>query len=764
MSIAQQQKRSLMRRRSIALVAVALVIAILGVSLALVLDYVDTVTFVDVDEQKYYIRKQDGVYGMYNRDKSMLDRDEQYGYYITAAGTLVSVDAESGTYETVAVVDTVGTETVGTNSKILIFPHIKKSNILSVEVNNSYGKYSFSRRNANMELDKNSDFVIDSSPTTPYDLDLFGTLYVCAGYTLSTLKIQEPIKDANGEFSEYGLVPQVRTRYVLDGDTGEQTEQTEQYNYVPASCVITDTSGNSHKLIIGDALVTGGGYYVQYVDISTGVEQKRDAVYVLDNTVGTTILAPIEDYVTPMLCYPMNSNNYYDVENFTISEKTDGAGPSDSQIYNKKISFTYVDINDRFGTLAASAPYLFSLELDGYYASDASINSCLYNFYSPSLVGIKEFMPSNATLEKYGLYTQKRDESGKVVTNQAGEPVYIPFSSYTVEFNYDILDDNNQYSSTVHQLIFVSDIDYEETGNYYTYTIVSSVTKADDGTQKVTPMYSYDMITEVAGHVLDFLKWDEYDWINTSYINPNVAFVENITVTSPEYSANFKLDNSLSSEKDPSDSSNISVSATDSMGGKVNTLGMFSVVDKNMNLWNITASDIKVYSTTTGNELQMKGDVAYYDYNTLGKQVLCRNGYIECSDRKIEVTANRVRVIYNDGTEESLLRYETEIFRSFYQTLLYASIIDSYELSDAEEAALIGDESNLLLTLTIKTRDADGTVAERVYKYYKLSSRKAYLTINGNGGFYVQRGRVDKFISDSQRFFAGQAIDPMAKS
>ena len=47
--------------------------------------------------------------------------------------------------------------------------------------------------------------------------------------------------------------------------------------------------------------------------------------------------------------------------------------------------------------------------------------------------------------------------------------------------------------------------------------------------------------------------------------------------------------------------------------------------------------------------------------------------------------------------------------------------------------------------------------------YCHERGKKAYITINGNGNFYVLTNRVQKFISDAQRFFALEPIDPSAK-
>ena len=139
-------------------------------------------------------------------------------------------------------------------------------------------------------------------------------------------------------------------------------------------------------------------------------------------------------------------------------------------------------------------------------------------------------------------------------------------------------------------------------------------------------------------------------------------------------------------------------------------------------------------------------------------QVRVFDGYIPAADgSRVYVDANQVRVV--SDTETVYVRYDTNLFRKFYQTLLYASISDSYEMSAEDEAALIADESKLLLTMTVLNSEGE----ETVYKFYRLTSRKAYITINGNGGFYVISDRVEKIVSDCQKFFAGELIDATSK-
>ncbi len=797
---------SMMRKRIIAIVAAALAIVILGVTLAGVLQYVDTMVFVDVDETKYYARKvknEDGnsEYRLFAdwMKKRQLQKEEAYGCYVTDAGTLVKLDAETGEASVYAVVETSGNEALGFGDRVLIFPHTEKKNILSLEVNNEHGSFTFHRVNESLEQSKDgSTFVIKGSPLTAYNEELFAELYVGAGYALSVMRLENPIKrtadgalcphaplDENGEpqyknsncdcsYSEYGLVSETREREVEDED-GKTV--TEAYEYKPAYYILTNLNGVKYKVIVGDALVTGGGYYVQYVDMSGESEAKRDAVYVIDNSSGTALTSPIETYVSPMLCYPMTMNSYFDVENFVISNRVDG----DKITYDEMISFTYVDLSERENTMAATTPYNFKLDLEGYSASDTAINNCLYNLYSPALTRTVKFAPTDKDLVDYGFFIEK--------TNEKGETEYEVYAKHVIRYKYDVPTDNTDIKETIEQTILISDKDYATTGKYYTFTM-ETVTVTDKSGNEVTESYTYNFIVEAEGYTFDFLSWDQFDWVDTGYVNANIAFVQSIKINGSGYSANYIFDNSLSNKTGAIDSSFLFVNAAENGGASRDTFSRYDIYDSRTDVyyhWVISSSDIKVYKITgidaNGNlietEQKINNDYAFYDYNALDNQVLCRTGRISGLNAdgeavEVEISANYVTVYkgtdgdastYDRGAEKKdILRYDTDLFRKFYQTLLYGSLEGSYTLTDEEEAAITTD-SGLLLTIEIKLKDAEsagGKEYTNVYKFYKIpgSSRKAYITVNGNGGFYVYKTKVEKFISDSQKFFKNEIIVP----
>ena len=84
LSAAEKKNQAIRKRHKIAIIAIALLVAIMAVSLIFVLDYVRTSTFVDrVDGTTYYIRYRDKAYGLYDTDKkTLLPKETQYGCYV----------------------------------------------------------------------------------------------------------------------------------------------------------------------------------------------------------------------------------------------------------------------------------------------------------------------------------------------------------------------------------------------------------------------------------------------------------------------------------------------------------------------------------------------------------------------------------------------------------------------------------------------------------------------------------------------------------
>ncbi len=100
-------------------------------------------------------------------------------------------------------------------------------------------------------------------------------------------------------------------------------------------------------------------------------------------------------------------------------------------------------------------------------------------------------------------------------------------------------------------------------------------------------------------------------------------------------------------------------------------------------------------------------------------------------------------------------------FRQFYKTLLSIDIQDYANLSEAEMKKVV-KEDNCILTFTFYNLNGDKTV----YKFYPYSGsgRRALMTINGKGEFYVLTDLIEKIASDANKVLSGLDIDSYGKN
>ncbi len=117
----------------------------------------------------------------------------------------------------------------------------------------------------------------------------------------------------------------------------------------------------------------------------------------------------------------------------------------------------------------------------------------------------------------------------------------------------------------------------------------------------------------------------------------------------------------------------------------------------------------------------------------------------------LSVTADTGKVIPNE---------EVNNFRQFYKTMLTVEIRDYVPMTEEEIAALAVEE-NCILTVTLT--DLVGT--ETVYRFYPYSStgRRAFMTVNGEGEFYVDTDVVKKIASDANKVLNDLDVDAYAK-
>ncbi|MBR7185499.1 MAG: DUF4340 domain-containing protein [Clostridia bacterium] len=351
--------------------------------------------------------------------------------------------------ETTAPVETEAAgEVVGFNDRILMFEHTEKKDIRSIEVHNNYGTYTFYR-------DADDNFQIKGFEGIVFDQELMSSLVVSAGYTLSMAKVDDPVS-----MEEYGLVKMTQE----DGTVWE-----------PAWYKLTTKTGIEHVVYIGYPLVTEGGYYAKYAG--------RSEVYVLNTDLAKTILAPIEDMVTPMAVWPMAMNNYFTVDNFVLMEGEE-----------IRIAIGYNSEEQRVGEFSNQVYHM--IEPEGYNVSSIGYDAVLQTLYSSTPLRCIKLGITDEALTKYGL------------DNPA----------YSLYFEFP----DPELGQVIENLVLISA--RNASGNYY---IASGL---------------FNQIIEVAGIDWDFLTWDFIDWVDAPIFQRNIDYVREIRVESPNFSETYLLE------------------------------------------------------------------------------------------------------------------------------------------------------------------------------------------------------------------------------
>lgn len=720
------------RRRSILktqqrLVAVLLVcVILLGVGLGVATYYVNRIIYTDLDGLKYYVKEKGGAYVLCDKDGYTLETTKD-GYFSTTLGTLVEVNKETGACTTIAVVDTEDGEDLGTSRRILMFRHTQQSSIQSIQVHTSANDYTFYR-------DSDDAFQIKGYEGTPYDKALLSQLAVSCGYPLTMEKVKDPIKDANGKYTEYGLDDQKRT----DADGNE-------YDYSPSWYRLVDTSNNMHTVFVGDMIPSGAGYYVRY--------SGRDAVYIMNYSVDASLISvygqstltesvdsvfelPIETFVTPSVCYPMTMNNYFNVKNFSIfngHELSNVDDPESSSVM-PIISFSYWDLDSRTGTFYANTAYVMNYP-DQYDIDADSAGAALQAFYSMSFLNVTKLGPNDDDMKELGLY----------------DPEYV------IYFEYTPTDSSGNAEEPIEHTILVSKM--TDRGTYYMTSAL------------------YDMVVEVSRTQLLFLDYRLVDWVNSSYFSMNLAWATEIMLETPAGTYHFYLDNSESdSVTNPNPSTKAQKEGTitsDKMkiravapdGTVMESISSITVTDAKGFTWTIDEKTVKAVDSE-GNKASIRG--GKYETNSRGEEVVVLVGSVTDAKtgNKVEVSANTITVTTPDGVGKTYLRCGMANFRKFFQSLLYASIAgDAHDgdsgLTDEQIAKYTADPTKAQAKLTVLTSFEKRPKFE--YTFYAYTERRSLIQVGDSTEFYVTRSFVDKIIADAARVMTGEAITPTGK-
>ena len=730
----EKAKKSSLLTQTRAIIALVVAAVVLVGGLVLTNYIVQIYRYEDADGTVYTIRKKGGSYGLYRKDGSPCDTNDE-GYYLTSFGTQLEVDAKSGEYEVYAVVDVEGTEVLGNARRVLAFKQLtydKSSTtdysrvIRSIEVHNQQGVLDLYRPDG---VDTNR-FVIRGHEGTAISDELFAQLSSGCGYTISMQRLENPVRLADGsiKYAEYGLAKETRVKTDKDGKPVlDENGKEVTYEYTPTWYTVRTlqpdarTGVDSYTMTLGDATISGAGYYARY--------EGRDTVYILSSTNLEVALQPIESLVTGRIVYPMTLNTYFNVRDFVLRtdihydrillhmaaelagildeidlnkvDLNDLSTLTDAQraalrealdridkldekqftemydrgleLYSRKVTaFSYVDMEQRENSLYSSYPYrMATAYMAGYRPNADNISKMLQNLYSMSFDAVKVLGPTAEQLQEYDL----------------SEP------AFDISFVY-------------------TDADGVEHGNHVTFSAKTAEGKyyafADD----------YDMIVEIDESMVPFLSWKDIDWYDRDYFQYNIAHIKEI-----------RLDGTA-----------------------------------------IRALDSK-YRTSAG-------DVVFRLDNTASDQSGGTN-----SDKLVSYInglsmAYEMELIRVTGTPEMMTG--TDNFRRFVQSLLTASIEGEAGLTAEEMASLrTTDDSDcyLKITFTLDDGQKDPQKANLVYRFYRISERRCYMTVetlatpdapsspeNGQGMFCVLRSFCDKLAADVTRLYDRIQVYPDSKN
>lgn len=733
----QRKKSSLLRRWRIIIIVSVLLALVAGIALYFVYDLANnTITYVDpADGTSYTIKLDNGIWKMYDKKGNLLPTEEAFGYYVTSSGTFVDLKEDSGTYYTRAIPDTSEGE-LTEYEKVLIFKHIKQSDIRSIEVHNQVDDYTFYRYNIEtMKPDDKSDFVLRGSPLLTVKGDIIAALAVGAGYPLANMRVEDPIKASDGalDLHEYGLAPEKRTR-TEKNENGEDV--TVEYDYKPSYYIITSTKGEQFKMLIGDRIINGGGYYAQYVEITANGEKPRNKIYVLGSELlENALLAEAKVLITPGIAYPVTSNDYYNVTDFTINHKVDGK-------MQNVVAFSF-DSSNRANTVRSSMPYIFTDgRSDAYQPNYDKIDKCLLAFMQPTIIDIAVLSPTQAERAEYGLMSPVLDADGNHVLNENGTKKYVYDSAYVVSFKRTAKDNDGNTVNFL-QTVYVSEPN--ESGNYYSYTVLEFL---DDTSMSNVSGITFDMICEVSGDTFNFLKYDEFDWIYPFVLESAIKYTTNITIEKPDYSASFDI---ITSQKDKY--TGTSIAAKKNGEAVTTTFGMLNFTDTQGNSWYIGQNEMEVYDSKGNKVVPVNQKTGT---NEIGEKIKYLEEPIKDSNGNlIYAKLNEIKIVYANGTTRTYVRYHTMIFKKFFASINSLAIIDDYYLSAEDEAALVADQSKHLAKISITNTEGSTLSVD----FYSITARKAYIIVNGEGGFYVPISSVQQIFDNAEKFFNCENIN-----
>ncbi|MBE6573805.1 MAG: DUF4340 domain-containing protein [Ruminococcaceae bacterium] len=322
----------------------------------------------------------------------------------------------------------------------LLYPSMEKEDIAEISVHNDESDFGFFS-------DKDGNFFLTDYVGTVYDADAFSYLVVSSRYPTVYQRMTTDLSN----LKQYGL----------DKESD------------PAWYEITSKDGRSYKVYIGDLAPTENRYYVMV--------EGQEAIY-LSGTDIDYMLRSKEAYVKPYIAYPVDSNEYYMTERFTLKKRVD-----DETV----IDVRWLEDEER-QELGIENYYTFEYP-KGYSVNSTNYDTVLQTFVeflgteTVAFCNVNEAMPEEKLIE-YG----------------------VDVDSYEYELYY-------KYKG-IENYIYIGEVLKD------TETVIDE--KTGEETEVETGLefryvYSpgFSLIAKVSTDTLKFLNWDKIDYIDPALLS-----------------------------------------------------------------------------------------------------------------------------------------------------------------------------------------------------------------------------------------------------
>ena len=375
-------------------------------------------------------------------------------------------------------------EVLSDSRRVMMFEHLERKQIQSVEVHNQYGEYT-AYYNAETE-----SFAFLGLEGAPYNEELFSQLIVAAGFPLISDRFLPG--EERAELSEYGLGPDDSPSYYIVTTRPAEGEEVRRY-----------------KVLIGKPSLTENYYYCMV--------EGRDIVYILEQSIKTTLLADVKSLLTPILTYPIEDNSYL-------------TNISQIMIAKNGELFVLVQYQDEQANVpgvenfGVTVPYIVTKPVE-YDAATERMTAMLGQIVN---------MTGTELLE-YNIYdvVPAVDENGDPVLDENGEQDYDYVMKPEIAEKYGLgspaYDIYYKYRTAEGPVIDV-------------LVSISEKQRGEDGVEfYYVASHMFDTIARMNASSLTFLDWTLMDYLDKPIFSVNIDKVSRITLTSAGKKYEFEL-------------------------------------------------------------------------------------------------------------------------------------------------------------------------------------------------------------------------------